>query len=73
MNICPRCRKADKSKQTTMDVTHKMFSENITVTGVPVLVCECGDINYMYPRELDFLLRDAYRNKLNVIPFKLNE
>lgn len=72
MNICQGCKKNGKTLIKKMDAAHIMFGHQITVKDVPVQVCEeCGYIEYIYPRELDFLLRDAYRNRVYTLPFTL--
>lgn len=72
MNICTECYEG-YIKNEKMDVTHRVFNFEITVKDVPVTICDsCGYTEYIYPRELDFQLRDAYRNKNNLITFELH-
>lgn len=70
MNICKGCNQTGKTYLSKMDVSHRMFGREISCKDVPVIICDCGHIEYIYPRELDFQLRDAYRNGLKSFKFE---
>lgn len=72
MSICKGCNSIGNLKIKQKDVTHSMFGKNIEIKNVPVLVCnKCDHIEYIYPRELDFQLRDAYRTQKTYITFSI--
>lgn len=74
MSVCKGCNSVGNLHLQNKDVTHSMFGKEIEIKGVPVLICdECGHIQYIYPRELDFQLRDAYRNQVTSFKFSTNE
>ncbi|MED2737836.1 hypothetical protein [Bacillus toyonensis] len=69
MKICERCNK--ETVTIKEKVTHKMFAKEIVVDDVPLAKCECGFIQYIFPKELDFILRDAYRKGLSAVKFEM--
>ncbi|WP_456364404.1 zinc ribbon domain-containing protein [Priestia aryabhattai] len=74
MNICPKCNHNGSTEKATIESTHKMFNFEIVVENIPAVICnKCGYAEYLYPKELDFQLRDAYRNRINNISFKLDK
>jgi YgiT-type zinc finger domain-containing protein len=74
MNICPKCNHNGSTEEIKIERTHKMFNFEILVKNIPATICnECGYAEYLYPKELDFQLRDAYRNRTNCITFKLDK
>jgi hypothetical protein len=74
MNVCKGCKQIGKTKVITMDEKKLMFNREILVKDIPVIHCEeCNHMEYVYPRELEFQIRDAYRNGEDTITFKLEK
>lgn len=68
MKICGKCLTEMKSYKGNF--THTIFGSSVVVEEVPYVACNtCDNVEYISTRNVDFLIRDAYRDNLNSVKY----
>lgn len=68
MKTCRKC--STEMKESTGNFTHTIFGLSVVVEEVPYVTCEtCDKIEYISSRDVDFLIRDAYRANVNSVRY----